>query len=788
MASQWFYQSMGARRLFSLIVKLAVLYIFGLTSGEALTVFAQPPGETDEVRLFQSLLLRHEGLDRRQLLAELPKRDYLEKLSFDPTKAKYFDRVAAQLEMTETELDIFRRHGFVCADHEQVYSFPSMYYAIYSHDLPVLITADSVLYAVHESFDEMLGDIELYSMQFMLDGILRGCHDRLAEIYNKQLDKISIESKKSFRDVDLYLTVARNLLAGYGTNKDDQKGKIRPKGKLEVHSHCGQDEAVKKILNLITRLSLQHPANSTPTKIYGGRRFIDYSQFRPRGRYAGLGYGDLKPYFKCMMWLGRADCGWHVMSPGAETGIRVDSERELRNAVLLTCLLMETKQIESLKDMQDALDGMVGCSDGLTPFKMTAILTAQKVLSVDDLMAQDKLGKVRDAILSSGTGKSWIRSQVIMSDRDNSLPVEVPQVFQLFGQRYTIDSFVLSNLVYDSIVFQKRKIERMMPAGLDVMAALGNDTAVVLLQDELDKYHYAPNLAAVREIVAEHRPEFWQASLYNISLNYICALDDDMTAERHAPEVMRTRLWQRKELQSQLASWSELRHDICLYGGESYTGGYFCEYPTGYVEPYPKVYAGLKRFSDEAARRMSRLKFLPKQKDKSAPSRDDMVRYFQKSGEILAKLESLAQKELAAKPFTSEEQLWLKKTIDKGGKTSGPPQYNGWYSDLIYHRENDLAAWHPTVVDVHTDPQSQTVLQAATGTPCFCIIAIDNEKDRTVYVGPVYSYYEFVCTSAKRLTDEEWREMFYSTRFPQRPPWVKEFQAPPKQRTLGKKK
>ena len=65
--------------------------------------------------------------------------------------------------------------------------------------------------------------------------------------------------------------------------------------------------------------------------------------------------------------------------------------------------------------------------------------------------------------------------------------VAAPALFQLFGQRFLLDSYVLSHVVYDSISFQGRKVKRQMPLGLDAMAALGNDEATRLLRPELEE-------------------------------------------------------------------------------------------------------------------------------------------------------------------------------------------------------------------------------------------------------------------------------------------------------------
>ena len=40
-----------------------------------------------------------------------------------------------------------------------------------------------------------------------------------------------------------------------------------------------------------------------------------------------------------------------------------------------------------------------------------------------------------------------------------------------------------------------------MPDPLDALSALGNNDALPLLQDELDKYHYSPELASLRYLI-----------------------------------------------------------------------------------------------------------------------------------------------------------------------------------------------------------------------------------------------------------------------------------------------
>ena len=234
---------------------------------------------------------------------------------------------------------------------------------------------------------------------------------------------------------------------------------------------------------------LQSPLEGEVTHIYGGTRAIDYSQFKPRGHY--LKSVPLSRYFRTMMWLGRADTGWNVLPPDRQSGIVRDTPRELRDAVVLTEILQSSGAIKRLRQMSEILDFMVGESDNLTVFQTVDLLREQKIAGIGDLASSQRIDELQDALRKSDLGTQRIRSQVIVSDPTDLYQVPPPSTFQMFGQRFVVDSFVLSKVVYDSIIFDGQKVRRKMPTGVDVMFALGNDTVLPLLEEEMVKLPYA---------------------------------------------------------------------------------------------------------------------------------------------------------------------------------------------------------------------------------------------------------------------------------------------------------
>src|SRR5690606_35480479 len=104
---------------------------------------------------------------------------------------------ASNLALNDAETELLDRNGFaILARHE----FPSFFYAyltVYGEDLPVFVSADSVLDAVHRSFDDILAELERTVMVGELRALLRAMRANLAD-----------QSGETAADAELFLTVA----------------------------------------------------------------------------------------------------------------------------------------------------------------------------------------------------------------------------------------------------------------------------------------------------------------------------------------------------------------------------------------------------------------------------------------------------------------------------------------------------------------------------------------------------------------------------------------------------
>src|SRR6478609_5656183 len=127
-------------------------------------------------------------------------------LSYDPLESEYLDIIqGSALSLSEGEMAKLGENGFVISKSHTFPTFVGGYAAVYEQHLPVYISADAILEAVHSSYDEILMSIEYQALIPLLKDLLASMHQALSS---------SDFSEATRADVDVYLSVARSLLAG----------------------------------------------------------------------------------------------------------------------------------------------------------------------------------------------------------------------------------------------------------------------------------------------------------------------------------------------------------------------------------------------------------------------------------------------------------------------------------------------------------------------------------------------------------------------------------------------
>lgn len=637
-------------------------------------------------------------------------------LTYDPADAAGLSLIqASPLALRPADLDVLKQRGLVISRATAFPTFTYGYTNIYMADLPVFISADSILSAIHTSYDDILQAFERDLLVPELTALLQGMRANLAS------SSLSAQDK---HDLDVFLGVAEALL------------KTEP----------GTGATAEASSAIQAFVALANSATGTKeSKLFGVARDIDFSQFTVRGHYKDDPV--LEAYFRSMMWLGRTD--FRLIETLGD-GSQVFRRRQF-DAMLAIRSLLDAPLLARYKTIERVIRSFVGESDNMVLEEVDPLLAALKSAGGKTSELSDE--KIAQALIAGGYGTQEIASQLIINVSGEELPLS--RTFMLFGQRYVIDSHVFSN-----VTWARTKAQRMMPDPLDVaFAALGNDSAAALLGKQLETYAYAPNLESTRILVDAHEAPFWEKNLYNHWLYALRTLSPTQKAEDHEglPEIAHTDGWGRRVLNTQLASWAELRHDTILYAKQSYTDGAECEFPDAYVEPYPAFFAAIETFAAYG----KELSVLAEGKSWLA---NHIATYFDKVANVASILRSMAAQQRIGEPFNEAQLAFINHAVAPRSGCAGPDGSEGWYADLFFTNAKSIA-YDPTIADVHTQPTDEGgapvghVLHVATGNPRLMVVTVDTCMGPRAYAGLASAYHETITKDFERLDDDAWAPM-----------------------------
>ena len=658
---------------------------------------------------------------------------YVGAIDFDASKADYLDLIDGAYTLTQDEKNRLQKQGFFVSDRVEWANHPMGYLDLFEKDVPVLITTDSILFAIHNSYDLMLKKVELAGLIPALDEMLAAAHGTLTGA-----DAPAGGTMQDARDdVDLFYTVARSLLTG------------APVDPLSPALVAKRDELLQMVQDLKPR---QIELFGRPYPCAGPACAYDFSQFKPRGHYTET--EELQRYFKAMIWLGRTELAL------------TRHHRDFLVSWLLLHSVRDAMKFDRWKDFDRTIQVFVGKSDNLTMEGFFQFLEDQGVNTsmVEDPVKADGLMK---ALEKGGYADQKIMSQIMSTNPFSDTPTALPPIFLFLGQRFVIDSYVFHNVTYDRIVYQGQKIQRLMPSPLDALFVLGFQETLPILRPELEQYFYGGNLFILRYLVDSYDESFWTESMYNVWLDVIRALSVDTTGNQY-PQAVRSQAFALKSLHTGLASWAELRHDTILYVKQSYSG-IVCDYPDGYVEPFPAFFRKIADFATVSGALFNGLN-LPE----LGYMKSQVSGYFDNLKYAAGMLADIADKEVAGQPRTPEQTAFIKSLVQFEGMCGGPA-FTGWYSDLFFEANEMTFEFKPTIADVHTDPNSSYVLHVGTGGANLTVLVADTSCGLKAYAGPASSYFELLEPDFNRLTDEDWKETLLTDQRPPRPQWVEAF-------------
>jgi hypothetical protein len=632
---------------------------------------------------------------------------------------KYFDRVDAHLRFSDTESALLRKNGFVVLEREGHDSYATAYHRIFQEQLPVYVSADSILEAVYHANEILLLEVEKTKLGPRLVRMIdrmRATLERSKKIYDAE----------TYEDLDLYLAVPERLLRG--------------------------DTGVPVFADA-SAIAQQAEQGSELTEVtmFGRARMVDFTQYTPRGHYASyqeaFEIGDrhypLASYFRAMTWLSRLEFNLVSRScRSSQPGALVDpseTPREARDAIALADLAARSGALDDVRAFESVYATFAGKREDVSPIDLAAMGIAPR--------DADAPAKLRARI-----GDGWKRTANMHWQPDGTK--ELPAIATLFGERVVPDIAPLEGVVHPHVS------NRLSLGAADVGYVLGHDRALVHLKGDLGEH---PSLHEAlekgrRDLAAKTRG---RSDVYGLWLDAVTKLG--ARPEGRVPSFMKTDAYADAKLASAVAAYSQIRHTFVLLSGQGYDM-YGCEIPDGFVEPAVATYEALLGWA-RAARAI-------------APQR---AAYFDRVKAILTMLIDVSRAELDGRALTEPQRRWLGMVSEKtpengfGGDSSVPAKYTGWYFDLFPDREIGANRDVAVVADYFTLTNAGEVRYVGVRGTALGAFIVDAFGEPRAMVGPVTLSYETATPIDQRLNDEVAKKLEPSA---MRAPWNASYVAP----------
>jgi hypothetical protein len=710
----------------------------------------------------------------------------LDGVNFDVTKAEYFEKFqddskrSKKFSLNKNELEVLKKNGFVVSERTGSYSFIDVYLMLYNAHVPVFISLDSMLHAWHSSFDKMLEEAENKFLHPAIVEIVSAIRNGLRKEFSN-FNSLSTELKKAIQDVDFFLGVASLILSPVGTpvKKKPKKNNYyyeEPKDEVQpvppVADTFGVQARIDEVMNAINTEAI------LSVNLFGKDREEDFSQFKPRGHYDKT--EALKRYFKAMMWFGRVNL--YIAGKDSQPS-------ELGASLLMLYVLNTTKMVSKWRSFDKLIQIYVGETDSLN-FTSLQSLVELADLDLTELFKKPTyslqlMEDVQQVIMNSPLGTQLINSTITIVDKNG---LNLPRAFTFMGQRFTID-----NWMHTKVVFGEMKAIRRNPSALDVAySVFDNNNVTELISERMtrdpshsnyvnfrDGIPFQVELESSRQAINNIEPSIWKDSIYMLwldTLREISKVDETFLQNKHVPQFLKTKAWGQKDVETQLASWAQLRHDSLLYVKQGYGAVCCCDYPYGYVDPRVNVW---NKFIFMINSMASALK---------GTYCNSQVNFLQQFASTMQKLATLAEKELNDKPFDEEDTTFIKDMAHKHSIGSGGEYgYKGWYCSLFYNSITAAAEWDPVVADVFTNPPCDmhgdagaVLLQGVGNINTMYVVADFSNGKQIMYGSPVFSHYEMYTKGVSRMTDGEWRQDIRDQKAPAHPEYTQAYLVPGK--------
>ena len=647
-------------------------------------------------------------------------------------------------------LDRLLQTGFAVtpARHEQLFH---VYEENDYHHFPSFITADSVLQLYHLYFDFSLRQIE---QEHLLPAANRLCRGMVEKLRARRKATSDEPLREALRRAILYFAVGQDLSTISTDENEEEEGQESYSENMEFTppalvsaadltwlAPAWMPEPWKK--DFLAQRELILKAQKLQKGPIMGT--VDYTMFEPRGHYTRS--LALARYFRTLMWLGLPGFILDEEVMPIETPLVVVYE-----------LVHDPKLLEQYNLIYEPTSFYVGPTDDITPELVKKVV--DEICGPNALLEQwiAKKEAIREELIKRNPVR--IKTEYA-DDQGRSDDRNKPQV-RFMGMRYIPDSEILQRLTNWPL--------RAFPTGLDIFGVMGVPAALeILRQAKTDWPGYWPEMEKLQAEFKDLKPPAGEINLYWRWLRLLKTLNQP--APQGAAPFMRFKPWEYRNLNTSLASWTELRHDTILYSKPSAAECGDGEYPPwwmGYVEARPDFFKELLELQRDTTLQLKKQGLLD-------PRLQKVGGHITSS---LTSLQKISQKEIEGQPLTFDEyerirlfggeleQMTMEILTDDRfvrfwSQVSGPDQFIAVVADV--HAGKDPAQ------------QKEMALEEAVGYGDELYALVEIQGYLYLTRGAVFSYYEFKQPVSNRLSDEEWQKMLRAGKAPTRPEWHQEF-------------
>lgn len=665
----------------------------------------------------------------------------LRKLNFKPANSKdvvNMDNLINPFQLKEFDSKLYNmlgKSGFaiVPAEHNQLFHvYEKNDYA----DFPSFVTTDLYLQLFHLYFDCVLRDVEEKHL------------DSLMIVFSSQMEA-EMKTLTSSQDAEVKAAAefgqAWFAVASWLFSHDKAPASAATLNVPEAYK--------KMVMEEITKAIDAENGYSDMLEYFPPEEMFGYSLFRPRGHYTRSKV--CSRYFRGMMWLQTAHFGTNKPS-------------KMKQIALIANVINQQPKLSAIYNkVSEPITYLMG-----TPDNVTIIQVANRI---------KEMGLPIEQLLSSRKEMANLTKDIEeIAKRQMRIELKKTRgskyVVDIMPQRYQPDAEALITTTdQDSPVSL-----RPCPKGLDWMAVMGLPGAERILIDELKETQrwtgFPKALTTARKKTATTP---WEACVANQWMYTLQSLGD--TAQS-LPYFMQSPQWQKKNLNTALASWAELKHDAILYAkqpmlAECGDGGPEPPVVKGYVEPNVK-------FWEKAIALVTRM---DKVLTTYGLQTEKAKAVYERIKEMAEFCRDISKKELNGGKITDEEYNQIEiigstvENISLELVSEDNEMLQGWSDVVSTDKKVAVVADVFTASGENVAIDDKCVLYEGVG-PAYEIYVVV-EIDGLLYLtrGAVLSYREFTrLLSDPRMTDEEWQQELKKSPTGGTPSWMKEIIAPAK--------